>query len=377
MLRRAASVPPRVESYLPQKNARENPMIYTIRSRVALLVRLLLILYIVSGLCVYAKKSPPPNGLDTLTKAGPARVLTWKTEWHDAVRKRDIPLKVYYPEGSGACPVILYSHGLGGSSEIYGYLGEYWASHGYISIHPTHVGSDTKQLLTKGPGELVKAASNVEEIRNRPLDLSFILDELVRLQKAKPDPAQTYPLRDRLDLQHVGVAGHSFGAHTTVAIGGAQMTLGNPQPLADPRVRAIIPMSPPVLGGKLFPRLLEKTYGSMTVPSLHLTGTLDDSPIGDTKAADRRAPFDYMVKSERQLVIFDGGDHMIFSGRPTLTPRPDDAAFQAQIAAITTIFWQAYLRDDKTAREWINDPKEGLGKFLGTSAKVEALPAKK
>jgi hypothetical protein len=84
-----------------------------------------------------------------------------------------------------------------------------------------------------------------------------------------------------------------------------------------------------------------------------------------------------MLKSERQLVIFDGGDHMIFSGRPSLTPRPDDAQFQAHIAATTTIFWQAYLRDDKMAREWVNDPKAGLGKYLSKSAKVEMLPAKK
>jgi pimeloyl-ACP methyl ester carboxylesterase len=344
--------------------------------RPALAIRCLLTLYIVSGTLLYAQKNIPRNGLDTLTKTGPARVLTWTTEWHDTARKRDIPLKVYYPEGSGVCPVILYSHGLGGSSEIYGYLGEHWASHGYISIHPTHVGSDTKLLLAKGPGELVKAAANPEEIRNRPLDLSYLLDQLALRQAAKPNAAQPFPLRDRMDLKHVGAAGHSFGAHTTVMIGGAQMPLGNQKPLADSRVSAIIPMSAPVLGGKLFPRMQEKTYGSMTVPSLHLTGTLDDSPVGETKAADRRVPFDYMLKSERQLVIFDKGDHMIFSGRASLTPRPDDAQFQAQIAAITTIFWQAYLRDDKAAREWINEPKAGLGKFLGKSAKVETLPAK-
>lgn len=335
------------------------------------------IAYILCGSPLYAQKDTPPLGPTVYTKAGAAKVLTWSTEWHDAARKRDIPLKFYYPEGTGACPVILFSHGLGGSSEIYSYLGKYWASHGYVSIHPSHVGSDTKLLLTKGPGELAKAAANPEEIRNRPLDLSFILDELERRQKAKPDPADPFPLRDRMDFAHIGAAGHSFGAHTTVVIGGADMKLGNQKPLADPRVRAIIPLSPPVFGGKFLQQFLHKTYGQMAIPSLHMTGTLDDSPIGDTKAADRRLPFDHMLKSERQLVTFDKGDHMIFSGRPTLTPRPDDAAFQAQIAAITTIFWQAYLRDDKAAHAWINDSKEGLTKYLGAAAKVEILPAKK
>jgi len=306
--------------------------------RCCLFITTLSVFYILFGASLYAQKAAPPVGPDAYTKAGTAKVLTWTTAWHDAARKREIPLKVYYPDGTENCPVILFSHGLGGSSEIYKYLGEYWASHGYISIHPSHIGSDTKLLLTKGPAELVKAAANLEEVRNRPLDLTFILDELERLQKAKPDPAKPFPLRDRMDLAHVGVAGHSFGAHTTVVIGGAQMVLGNNKPLADPRVRAIIPMSPPVFGGKFLQQFLNKTYGEMTIPSLHMTGTLDDSPIGDTKAADRRLPFDNMLKSERQLVNFEKGDHMIFSGRPSLTPRPDDAKFQEQIAAITTIF---------------------------------------
>lgn len=352
-------------------------MKYRLLFAVRFFLPLLCIFYITLGEPLYAQKETPLPGPEAYTKSGTAKVHIWTTEWHDAARKRDIPLKVYYPEGTGACPVILFSHGLGGSSEIYSYLGKYWASHGYVSIHPSHVGSDTKLLLTKGPAELVKAASNPEEIRNRPLDLSFILDELERRQKAKPDSAKPFPLRDRMDLAHVGVAGHSFGAHTTVVIGGADIKLGNQKPLADPRVRAIIPMSPPVLGGKLFQKFLEKTYGQMTVPSLHMTGTLDDSPIGDTKAADRRLPFDHMVKSERQLVNFDRGDHMIFSGRVSLKPRPDDAKFQEQIAAVTTIFWQAYLCDNKAAHAWINDPKEGLTKYLGAAAKVEIQPAKK
>ena len=155
------------------------------------------------------------------------------------------------------------------------------------------------------------------------------------------------------------------------------MSLGKQETLADLRVRAIIPMSTPVLGGKALPALQQRIYSEVKLPSMHLTGTLDDSPVGESKAADRRIPYDHMLKSERQLVIFEKGDHMIFSGRPTLIPRADDAKFQEQIAAITTIFWEAYLRENKAAREWLNDPKEGLKKYLGTSAAVEVSTAKK
>lgn len=38
--------------------------------------------------------------------------------------------------------------------------------------------------------------------------------------------------------------------------------------------------------------LLDRMYGSIRIPCFHMTGTGDDSPIGDTKAADRRIEAD-------------------------------------------------------------------------------------
>ena len=43
-------------------------------------------------------------------------------------------------------PVVLFSHGLGGSREGYGYLGSYWAAHGYVAVHLQHIGSDETML---------------------------------------------------------------------------------------------------------------------------------------------------------------------------------------------------------------------------------------
>jgi predicted dienelactone hydrolase len=65
-------------------------------------------------------------------------------DWYDQKRQRNIPVKIYYPKtGGGLFPVIVFSHGLGGSREGYEYLGQYWASHGYVSVHLQHLGSDT------------------------------------------------------------------------------------------------------------------------------------------------------------------------------------------------------------------------------------------
>ena len=69
---------------------------------------------------------------------------------------------------------------------------------------------------------------------------------------------------------------------------------------------------------------LDKAFAGIRIPCLHMTGTLDDSPIGETKAAERRLPFDHIRGADQYLITFIGGDHMIFSGRarlPATAPR--------------------------------------------------------
>ena len=46
-----------------------------------------------------------------------------RADWHDVARNRDVPAKIYFPtEGAGPFPVIIFSHGLGGTREGYEYL---------------------------------------------------------------------------------------------------------------------------------------------------------------------------------------------------------------------------------------------------------------
>ena len=92
---------------------------------------------------------------------------------------------------------------------------------------------------------------------------------------------------------------------------------------------------------------LDQTFGPIKVPCLHMTGTLDDSPIGDTKADERRIPFDHINAADQYLITFSGGDHMIFSGRGRMSGGEKDAVFQNLILRATTAFWDAYLKNSK------------------------------
>src|SRR6266853_1908326 len=58
---------------------------------------------------------------------------------HDETRNRDIPLRVYLPAHTTPEPVVLFSHGLGGSRGGSAYLGKHWAARGYVAVFIQHL----------------------------------------------------------------------------------------------------------------------------------------------------------------------------------------------------------------------------------------------
>lgn len=321
-----------------------------------------------------AEPKRPPGSEQRWRTPGPSQVEVVAIEWTDSIRQREVPVKIYYPKSGGRCPVIIMSHGLGGSRDGYEYLGRHWASHGYIAVHPQHKGSD--DAVWKGgqnPREsMQKAAGNLANAVNRPKDVSFVIDRLEKLD------AEDGPLHGRLDTGRVGMAGHSFGAYTTLAVAGQAFPglLGQTFTLADRRVRAAVPMSAPVPKQR---DKLDQAFGPIKIPCLHMTGTLDDSPVGETKAAERRLPFDHMHLADQYLVTFTGGDHMVFSGRPRRTEAmvapgwqgsgEKDPLFQELIRTVTVAFWDAYLRNDTQAQRWLTGG--GCESALGANATFE------
>ena len=298
---------------------------------------------------------------------GTFEVTTVRIDWQDKKRDREVPVKIYYPkDAKGPSPVIIFSHGLGGSRDGYVYLGEEWASHGYVSVHVQHHGSDTAVLRAATTGGLQDALKPVNA-SNRVVDIYFAIAQLEEMNK---EPG---PLQGKLDLQHIGIAGHSYGAWTTLVVGGEEVIRADGMnyrgSVKDSRIRALIPMSAPV-PTKLH---LDEAFSSVNLPCFHMTGTLDDSPIADTKAADRRIPYDHMTGkvSDEYLLTFNGGDHMVFSGR--LSQRSSraehDHIFQTYIKEGSDAFWDAYLKDNKAAKAWLSGGR--FKKDLGSEGTFE------
>lgn len=263
---------------------------------------------------------------DVTYAAPPARPITIaRFDWHDAARNRDVPVTIYAPANeTSPLPLVIFSHGIGEDRDSYSYLGRAWASRGFIAVHITHAGTD-KATLQRGYWHLYRATKKIENWTNRPLDARFAIDQLLAGAAA--------PLR--VDPSRIAVAGHSAGAVTAYALAGMRGSAGS---LADPRVKAIIAISPPKIAGV--------TY-DLAVPVLHVTGTCDASPIYRTWPRDRRIPFEQGHAPLQLLVTLGGARHETFSN-------PEDP-LHPLVEQITTAWLEATLNDDARARAWLFD----------------------
>src|SRR5271170_665688 len=67
---------------------------------------------------------------------------------HDSKRDKDLHVRIFYPEHSGKYPVIVFSHGAGGSQTCCDTLTRHWASYGYVTFQPTHDDSVQQRRAT-------------------------------------------------------------------------------------------------------------------------------------------------------------------------------------------------------------------------------------
>lgn len=285
-------------------------------------------------------------------------------DWQDSQRNRSLPIKIYLPtSGTAPYPVVIFSHGLGGSREAAVYLGDYWSQHGYLCVFVQHPGSDTEVWHSSAMGgrqavlAKLKPAANGQNLVDRAGDIKFVIDELEKRNQNDPT------LKGKMQLSKIAMAGHSFGAGTSLAVAGQSYPL-NGSPLKDKRIISALYLCPPVT--KADPA---KSYGSINIPGITMTGTEDVSPINDTKAEDRRIPYDNIKGKQQYLLNIIGADHGTFGGRAFRAPKESDTKYQEIIEKVSTEFLDATLKGDQTSRHWL-DSQEVLT-YLGSSAKFE------
>jgi hypothetical protein len=285
----------------------------------------------------------PPETLDLL--GGRLHEVGWSEgKLLDASRKREIGLLIRYPKNrEGLTAIVLLSHGGYGSS---------WGQYAYTDMATTYA---RLGFLAVSIGHR-PSANEIQHRYDRPLDVTFVIDALVRARAAAlripggggedalPMPKDFAGIPD---VDHIGLIGHSFGAFTAHAVAGANWspTMGI-RNFRDPRVDAIVPISPQ--GFHRFGGYDEgpdnNSWSEIRIPVYLICGELENPEW-------RRQPFDrYPATGDKFMTIGKGYGHNIING---------DQATKRLLSLNTALFFHIYLRDGNGRDQigtlaWIN-----------------------
>lgn len=194
------------------------------------------------------------------------------------------------PSG-GPFPVVVFSHGNAGLRFQDYVLAEYLASHGYVVAACDH---PKNAVFVTFPDGLViyNPVATPWAYTHRMKDLSFLIDELER-QNAWPDS----PFYRRLDIEHVGAIGHSFGGTAVFQ-----------DTKRDRRITAAVNMA-----SFMFPFLAD----DFDTPLMFMIGA-EDHTMGDMEPLIR-LNFAQAPAPKAFLEFFDGG-HYTFTDACVLAP---------------------------------------------------------
>ncbi|MCM1981956.1 alpha/beta hydrolase [Lyngbya confervoides] len=316
-----------------------------------------------------------PSQVQALTQVGPFRWQTRSLQLQDSSSERlqfsgsvrSLPLDLYLPHRGDPAPVLILSHGLGAGRTSHTYLAEHLASYGYAVIIPEHLGSSVAYWRALLKSELSEI-SRPQEFIDRPLDIQFILDELTRRSHLDPQ------LKGRLNLNQVGIIGHSFGGYTALVNAGGQLDLPQlrqtcqqgslqafnpslllqcqaaaisvPLPkLSEPRVKAVMVVNP--ISSALFgPTGLE----NIQIPLLMVAGGTDYiAPL----AQEQWAAFQQLSSPHQHLLLLDQANHFSSIGDlsaqdallngPAGSPETISRKTRVVLRAIALSFFATYL----------------------------------
>lgn len=257
----------------------------------------------------------------------------------------DLQLRISAPATGRELPILLLSHGHGGSNHLsslngYAPLANFYAANGFVVIQPTH-------LSSKSLAGVVDATSPEGPLfwRSRAEDMTRILDGLDLLEASVP------ALKGRLDRSRVAAVGHSLGGHTVGLLAGMRVTdpsNGQEVDLHEPRIKAAVLLGAPGGGENITPQMAQlypffKTtnFAEMNTPALVVAGDKDKNPHFSTHDGWRSEAY-FLSPGPKSLLTVVGGEHMLggISGYDAAETTDENPARVALVQQLTG----AYLR---------------------------------
>jgi predicted dienelactone hydrolase len=341
-----------------------------------------------------AQTPPPMSGPVAVEGAyaatpGPFDVAVRDLDLHDPARNKDLHVKVRYPRPKAKdgtlperLPLVVFSHGLGGSCDAFSDLSAHWASLGYVVIHPTHADS-ARDRAKKGEAidkdTLWRSIMDLQARENRVRDLAFILDSLDQIEAGLPDLQRDG--KGRIDREHIAAAGHSAGAYTTQLITGMRIrTREQPQgaSYADPRVKAGLIISGQGVNGL---GITKDAWEKVAVPTLVITGSKDLASVGSETPQTRRHPFEYARGAAGGgpacfLLWIEGASHSSYAGKSGRSIGDKESATSDPkmigeiVQCATTAFLDRYLRGNEAGQAWLTS--DAPAKMSGGKAQIKS-----
>jgi len=238
-------------------------------------------------------------------------------------------------------PVIVFSHGFTGCGTQSVFLTEALAQAGFLVLAPDHhdaacgpghEGRLFEKLSTVRSEEPFTnpAAWSEQTYRDRGADLEAVLDTILQEKSFQGLP---------IDSGRIGLAGHSLGGYTVLALAGAWPTW------KDRRVKAVLGLSP-----YCAPFILKGNLGHLDVPMMYQGGTLD---IGiSTYVRQPGGAYD-RTSAPKYFLDLAGAGHFAWTNL--------DKSYQSIISDYAVAFFDRYLKGTSEplthllARPWPKD----------------------
>lgn len=255
-------------------------------------------------------------------------------------RGEALQVRVSAPAIGHELPIIIFSHGFGGSLDGYSPLVDYWAAHGFVVIQPTHLDSRTLNLPPADPRTPLIWRFRVE-------DMKRILDQLDLIEASVPG------LSGRFDRGRIAVAGHSWGGQTASMLLGARVIDpegGTGEDMSDSRVKAGLLLAVPGQGGadltpfaaEHFP-FMNPSFTEMTTPALVIAGERDQSLLSVRGPDWFTDPYFLSPSGNgKSLLTLFGAEHSL-GGIPGYNVTETTDENPERVALIQRFTW-AYLR---------------------------------
>ncbi len=308
-----------------------------------------------------------------LRQSGPVMFDKQVLQLRDDQRDRTFQADLYLPHQEHKTPLVVISHGLGANRTGHAFFARHLASHGIAAAVVQHPGSDTEQMREMLQGqrqEVVEVSAFVE----RPRDVSYLLDVLEQRNQSA--------FEGRLQLERVGVYGHSLGAYTALALAGGQLNFEqldrdcNPRafatdlslalqcrakalprqdyPLRDSRVAALLVLDP----------VSRSIFGSRGLAAIQLPVFWggSDADVLTPLVTQQLPAFEQLGSTEKYLGIVEAVQHMnvrldrLFATQnlaesKLIEPKPQ--AFQNYVNALGLAFVQVHVAERSDYRPYL------------------------